>query len=147
MANPLIQQGSINRLRGTIQVPDFPLLNVTAPYLSKRGITLALEGNATDQLETMTGFVNSPAPYMKAAVTLYLVKTLFVATAYKEQMEVLSTIGPITVISDSTAFPNYDFDNVSIMSAGEQSLAGDQDSFVVTLAGIYYINSALFDQA
>lgn len=147
MANPLIQQGTINRLRASVIVPDLPLLNVTSPFLSKRGITLALEGNSTDYLDTMTGAVISPAPFVRASVTLYLVKTLGPAAAYKAQLEFLSAIGDITVIPDSSAFPNYDFANCSIMSNPEQSFAGDQPDYPVVLGGIYYINSSLFDQS
>lgn len=147
MGNPLIAQGQLNRLRASIQVPVNPILNITSSFLSKRGITLSFEGQSTVYLDTMTGAVISPEPYLKASATIYLVKTLPPAAAYKRALELLSSIGDITIITDSSTFPNYDLVNCSIMSNAEQSFAGDQPDYPVVLGGIYYINSQLFDQA
>jgi hypothetical protein len=147
MANPLVNQGQLNRLRASIQVPAAPILNITSSFLSKRGITLSFEGQSTVYLDTMTGAVISPEPYLKASVTVYLVKTLPPAAAYKAQLELLSAIGDISLITDATSFPNYDLANCSIMANPEQSFAGDQPDYAVTLGGLYYINSSLFDQA
>lgn len=147
MANPLVAQGQLNRLRASILVPDAPILNVTSAFLSKRGISLSFEGQSTVYLDTMTGAVISPEPYLKASVTVYLVKTLPPATAYKQALEFLSAIGDISVVTDATSFPNYDLANCSIMSNAEQSFAGDQPDYPITLGGIYYVNSSLFDQA
>ena len=38
MANNLVLQGVLNRLRGSVVVADAPELNVTAPFLGKAGI-------------------------------------------------------------------------------------------------------------
>ena len=38
--NPLIDQGVLNRIRGSVQWADFPGLNVTAPFLDREGINL-----------------------------------------------------------------------------------------------------------
>ena len=57
--NPLIPQGTVNRLRGSVIWNDFPQLNVTAPYLGTDGIGFSLDGESTVFLPTMTGAVTS----------------------------------------------------------------------------------------
>ena len=42
-----VQQGTLNRLRGSLTIPDLPELNVTAPFLGKEGIAMSFEGNST----------------------------------------------------------------------------------------------------
>ncbi len=60
--SPLVSQGTISRIRGSLIVPNFPNLNITAPYLGKMGIHLSFEGSATPMIDTMTGRVTSPEP-------------------------------------------------------------------------------------
>ena len=146
MANPIVPQGSLNRLRASFICPNFPALNLTSPYLSKRGISIAFDNATTDYHDTMTGGVTSPSPYIKVTATLYLVKTLPPAAAFKAQMESSSVIGAFSIITDSPQFPDYDLHNGSIMTNLEQSYAGDMESYAVTLGGYYLINSALFLQ-
>lgn len=42
--NPLIPQGTLNRVRASVVWPSFPNLNVTASYLGRMGIRLSLDG-------------------------------------------------------------------------------------------------------
>jgi hypothetical protein len=145
IANPLIAQGTLNRLRGSITVPTFPILNVTAPYLGKAGISIALQGDTTTYIETLTGAVTSPEPYQRVSVTVHLLKTQGLAAQYKAQMESLSTIGSMTIVADASTYPDYTFVNCSIMSLGELSYAGDNADFPVVLGGFYNINSQLWN--
>ena len=46
MAAPLIQQGTLNRLRGSVVYSTNATLNVTAPYLAREAISIAFEGDA-----------------------------------------------------------------------------------------------------
>ena len=55
MANPLVPQGFLNRVRGAVSVTDVPALNITASYLGKDAISMRPDGPATDIIPTLTG--------------------------------------------------------------------------------------------
>lgn len=144
-ANPLVDQGTLNRIRGSVVIPNFPSLNVTAPFLGKAGISVALQGESTLFVPTMTGAVTSPEPYMIAQVTIHLLKTQRLSSLYKQRMELDARLGSLQVIPDSSAFPNYDFFNCAIASVREMSMAGDNAGYVVSVHGYYNTNSSLWD--
>ena len=115
MANPLVDQGVLNRLKASVVWNAFPALNVTASFLGKAGITLALEGEASVQIGTMAGIVQSPEPYIPISVVIHLLKTQALSNAYKTQMEASSLIGDGTVWPDvSTGLGSYQISNMSI---------------------------------
>jgi hypothetical protein len=145
-SNPLVAQGTLNRLRGSVVIAAFPNLNVTAPYLGREGIRLALNGETTTRAGTMTGVVTSPQPYQDATVTLHLLKTNGLGDAYKQQIEALTTIGDLIVYPDTSSLGNYSFSNCSINGVAEMSFAGEDPVMTVTLGGIYYINAELWQQ-
>jgi hypothetical protein len=142
--NPLIAQGTLNRVRGSVVWANFPSLNVTAPYLSKEGIRLALQGESTLYLPTMTGAVTSPEPYMMIECTIHLLKTQGLAQLYKNQMELQSTLGDGSVRPDSTSLGIYQIINCSIKSIRELEFSGESAIFAVNLGGYYLTNSSLF---
>lgn len=144
MANPLVAQGTLNRLRASVIWANFPALNVTAPFLHKEGIRLALEGEATTFIDTMTGGVTSPEPYQRVSLTMVLLKTQALAASYKAQMESSSLLGDGTVRPDSVALPPYQIVNCAIRSIRELNFAGDDAAWAVMIGGYYPINSALF---
>jgi hypothetical protein len=143
--NPLISLGSLNRLRGSVVIPNLPSLNVTASYLGRSGIGLSLEGDSTGMIPAMTGAVTSPEPYMMVNVTIALLRTQTLAAQYKTQLELNSLIGPFTVIPDASVHPNYGVDNAAIQSVREMSFAGEDPVWMVTLRGTYYTNSTLWN--
>ena len=145
MANPLIVQGSLNRLRASVVWNDFPSLNVTASYLGKDGITLALDGESTAFINTMTGAVTSPEPYQMITLTLNLLKTQGLAGLYKSQVETSALLGNGVVRPDSLALPAYDITNCAIESVRELKFSGEDAGFAVTVKGYYLVNSSLFD--
>lgn len=145
MANPLISQGSLNRLRASVVWNDFPSLNVTSSYLGKDGVTLALDGNATTFINTMTGAVTSPEPYQMITLTLNLLKTQSLAGLYKAQQENDCLLGNGVVRPDSVALPAYDITNCAIESIRELKFSGEDAAFAVTIKGYYIINSVLYD--
>lgn len=144
MANPLISQGNLNRLRGSVVFPDNPTLNITAPYLGKAGIRLAFEGESVVYLPTLTGAVTSPEPYMMISLSMNLLKSQPLSNAYKAKMESDSSMGAGTVRTDSTSLSVYELINLSISSVRELNLNGEDADFIVTLKGYYSINSSLF---
>lgn len=143
--NPLISQGTLNRLRASVVVNDSPSLNVTAGYLGEEGISIALEGDTTTFINTLTGAVTSPEPYQKVTVTIHLLKTQPLAGLYKKQMEDLATLGNIVVRPDSAALPPYDFTNCAIQGVEPLRLNGKDAGYVVRLGGYYLVNQNLYN--
>jgi hypothetical protein len=143
--NPLIDQGILNRVRGAVVWSNFPTLNVTAPYLDREGINLRLTGQASAQLPTLTGTVQSPECYMPISVVIALLKTQLLADQYKTQMELNAVIGPGTVFPDvSTGLGSYQLQNCAIESVGDLLFNGTTPIFAVTCTGFYVVGNALF---
>lgn len=141
----LVPQGTLNRLRASISVPNNTALNITSPFLGKAGIRLAFEGQATVFIDTMTGRVISEEPYLAATLTASLLKTNALGPQYKVQWEKDSALGNITVRPDSSSLPPYDLLNCAIQSVRELDFAGTDAGYVVTIGGTYIINQALWN--
>lgn len=142
--NPLVALGTLNRLRGAVVVTNFTALNVTASYLGKNGISLALEGNATEMINVMTGMVTAPEPYMPATISIHLLRTQGLSAAWRAQLEAQSTIGNVQVHSDASTFPEYTFQNCAIRTIREMPFDGSDPGFVITITGTYVINNSLW---
>lgn len=146
MANPLVQQGSLNRLVASVSWQQFPALNVTPPFLNREAIRLALDGNATVFLPTVTGAVTSPEPYMMVTLTINLLKTQSLSALYKAQMETNTLLGVCVVRPDvvSGGLPPYDLLNMAIEGVREQDYSGGDAGWAVTCRGYYAINADLY---
>jgi hypothetical protein len=142
--NPLTNQGTLNRLRASIVFPSFPELNVTASYLGEEMIRLALEGDATTFIKTGTGRVTSPEPYQDCSIRINLLKTQALADAFKKKMERNTLMGDCTVRPDASPLSPYQIVNTGIMGVEPLDLNGKSAGWVVTVSGIYYINSDLW---
>lgn len=145
MVNPNIAQGTLNRLRASVVWDDVPRLNVTAPYLGPEGIGLALRGNATTIIPTMTGTITSPEPFQMADIFLRLNRSQSLADMFKKQMEDSTLLGNATVRSDSTPLSPYPILNVAIVTVGELTFNGTSAGFGVQVTGYYPVNNSLFD--
>lgn len=145
MANPLVSQGTLNRLRGSVFIIDFPELNVTAPYLGEAGIGLTLEGQTTTMIATLTGNATSPEPFQMATITVNLLKTQSLSDLYKTQIETDTLIGDVSVTPDSAALGDYYFTNCAIESVNPLSFNGKDAGYVVTIRGTYNINDSLWE--
>jgi hypothetical protein len=143
--NPLIAQGTLVRVRASVLWNDFPELNVTASFLGKEGIRVALEGSGTVYLPTMTGAVTSQEPYVMISMTMNLLKTQPLADAYKAQLESDSQLGSCTVRPDAAQLGVYQFINCAIQPPRDLNFSGEDAAYVVTVGGYYLINSSLFD--
>ena len=143
-SNPLIDHGTLNRLRASVIVPNNPQLNVIAANLGKEGIRLALDGPATAYLAVMTGAVPSPEPYQICTVTINLVKSEPISNVYKNQFENTVLIGPVTVRPDAVTLGIYQFLNCVLENVREQSYAGDEPNYSVTFKGTYQVNAGFF---
>jgi len=142
--NPLINQGTLNRLKGSVVIPGNTTLNCTASYLGKSMITLTLEGNAAEYIQTAAGAVPSPEPYMMATIKFDALKTNGFGDLWKKQLELNSYLGDITVTADTYSLSNHTISNASIESVGELPFDGSSVAYSVTIRGVYYINSAMW---
>ncbi len=146
--NPLIDQGTLNRLIAAIVVPQSTELNVTPSYLGAEGISLNLEGEAGLTLPTLTGTVTSPQPFQLATVAINLIRSQPLANTYKTRMETNNLIGPFDVIPDVPAggpgIGRYQIYNGQITGVRELRFAGQDPGWVVTIRGYYLVNSALW---
>lgn len=145
MPNPLIAQGTLNRVRASIVWPSNASLNVTASYLGREGIRLALDGDSTQFIPTMAGVVTSPEAYMMITATIHLLKSQPLAALYKAQMETNSLIGDGTIRGDSVTLPIFTVSNCAIQSVRELSFAGNDADFAVAIRGYWLINAAMWD--
>lgn len=143
--NPMIAQGTLNRLRASVIVNGFPTLNVTAPYLGEDGVSINPEGESTTYIKTLTGAVTSPEPFQLIVVEIHLLRTQGLANQYKLQNEASALIGNITVRPDSAALSPYDFVNCSIQHWGPHKINGKDAGFMVKIGGVYLINQDLYN--
>lgn len=144
LTNPTVAQGTLNRLRGSWTWSAFPGLNVTAPYLGREGISLTFEGESTVYINTMTGAVTSPEPYLKITAELALLKTQSLSNAYKTQIETMSTLGDATCRADALLLGLYQFSNCSLQNVRALRFNGEDAGYVVTVGGVYYINNSMW---
>lgn len=142
--NPLISQGTLNRLRASVVWGGFPSLNVTPSYLGKQGIRLSLDGESTTMHPSLTGTVPSPEPYMAATLVMTLLKSQGLSDLYKKQMELNALIGDGVVRPDAATLGTYQIYNCAIESVRELDFSGASPDFAVTVKGFYVINNALW---
>lgn len=149
MADPLIPQGNLNKLKASLVWNDNPSLNVISSYLGSEGISLTFEGQATGRLPTMTGVVNSPEPFQAVSVGIHLLRTQQLAQLYEQQRQTDALLGDGTIRLDvSLSTPNpgpYQVLNMSISNVGELRLNGSDAGYMVTCGGYMLINSFLWD--
>jgi hypothetical protein len=143
--NPLVQLGSISRLRGSLVFPDFSDFNITAPFLGRAGVRLAVEGDLTQMLQQMVGMVQSQEVYLPATVTAELVKTTPLANLFKRKWETDSNLGDCTFRSDASQLDVWDFSNCSIENFGGIDASGGSATYTLQIKGTYYVNSNLFN--
>ena len=144
MPNPLVAQGTLNRLRGSVVFSDSPELNVTAGFLAREAIRLALQGDAGALLGTLTGGVTSPEPYQIAEVTINLVKSAPLADRFKRRIESNVNIGNVVVYTDTDALSAYPLLNCILLGPHDLPFDGNSVSYPVMLRGIYNVNDALW---
>jgi hypothetical protein len=145
MPNPMIAQGTLNRLRGSVVWPSFSALNVTSPYLTKAGMRWSPQGDAVTYIPTMTGAVTSPEPYLMFDLLINLNKANGLAQQYKAQLEYNAMLANGTLRPDTTALAPFSLVNCSIKTVRELDLSGEDAGFAVVIGGYYLVNSNLFD--
>ena len=142
--NPLVPQGLLNRVRGSLVIPAFPNLNITAPYVAEEGISLDIDEDGTDQLKTMTGIVNSPAPYVMATATIHVLKTQALGESWAQQFQSNGQIGRVVIHTDTAALSQYRLHNCSILKPQPGAMNGKNASLILTIRGVYNINDYIW---
>ena len=143
--NPLIAQGTLLRIRASVNWTSFPNLNITAAYLTKEGIRLSLDGESTTYLPTMTGAVTSPEPYQMITLTASINKANGLADLYRQQMQNNCLIGDGTVYTDTDKLGTFPILNCAIESIREMGFNGEEAMFTVSFRGYWIVNNAMWD--
>ena len=142
--NPLVPQGLLNRVRGSVVIPAFPNLNITADYVALDGISLDIDDDGTDQLKTMTGIVNSPAPYVMATATIHVLKTQALGEAWAQQFQINGQIGRSVIHTDASTLSQYRLHNCSILKPQPGAMNGTNPSLILTVRGTYNVNDYIW---
>lgn len=144
--NPLVAQGSLNRVKASVTWIDFPELNVTAAFLGRDGVSLGLEGNSTAFLPTLTGAVTSPEAYMMVGLTIHLLKPQSLCALYVTQVQASALLGNGTVRPDVTlGLQPFDIVNCAIESFREMRFNGTDDGLIVMVRGYWIVNNDLWN--
>jgi hypothetical protein len=145
MANPIAPQGTLNRALTSVQVIQLPQLNVTAGYFGTKVARLTFEGDTADYIGTLTGAVPSPRLYQVVTITMYLNKSQGLSSLWELQRSTNASIGDVVITTDSTTLPDYFLNNCILQNIPDLELTGENNDYPVTLKGVYYINSSLFN--
>jgi len=144
MANPNIPQGTLNRVRGSISFDDNSALNVIAGNLGPEGISVSFGGGATTRIDTLTGQVTSPEPFVPVKLTVNLLRTQALANSFKTQQELNSLLGDLSFRTDAVTLGVYQFQNSSIGRIGDMRVNGKDAGYALEIDGTYQINSSLW---
>lgn len=143
--NPLIPQGTLNRVRCHIVVPSFTALNITSSYMGRNFATIAFEGPFVEQIGTATGTVNSPEPYVYATVSVGILRTQSLATTWLAQVQSTGIIGDVVVHSDTSAFAAITISNAVVRDYEPGAYDGADPVVRLTLRGVYYPNNTMWN--
>ena len=142
--NPLVPQGLLNRVRGSVVFPSNSTLSITAPYLAAEGISLEIDEDGTEQMKTITGVVNSPAAYVLATATIHVLKTQALGEAWAQQFQSNSQIGRMVIHTDSSALSQYRIHNCSLLKPQPGAMNGTNPSLILTIRGTYNVNDYIW---
>jgi hypothetical protein len=143
--NPLVPQGTLNRVRTSVVLPNFTNLNVSAPYMGKSMARLNFEGNFADLIGTATSAVTSPEPYVFATLNIGMLRTQALANQWLAQLKKFSVVGPVTTYGDSAAFDAIDLDQCVVSTVDPGAFDGTDPVIRFVLRGIFYVNSDLWN--
>lgn len=144
MANPRVAQGSLNRLRATVTLPNFTSLNITPPYMGKSFVKVTFDGDFDRLIETGTGAVTSPEPYVMATVEVGILRTQALSASWLAQAQALSDLGPVSIFSDSAAFPEIDLHDCILKHLDPGAYDGTDPIVKLTISGQLPINNDLW---
>ena len=144
MPNPIVPQGTLNKVRCSIVVPGISGLNITAPYMGRNFATISFDGDFSRLIGTGTGGVTSPEPYVEATISVGILRTQALASAWRTQWESSAALGSISIYSDTAAFAEFDLDTCTITHFDPNAFDGMDPVSHLTIKGIYYINNSMW---
>jgi hypothetical protein len=142
--NPSVTQGNLNRIATHVVVPNFPQLAASAGYMGKGQAHVSIEGPFVNQIETATGIVNSPKPFVMGQIVISLLRSQSLANAWILQAQSASYIGPVIAYSDSSVFASITLTQCSIIDFDPGPYDGSSPETSVTIKGTFYINSTMW---
>lgn len=144
MANPYLNAGPLNRVRCSVVIAAFPSLNIISQYMGKSFAHIEFEGDFNQQIETATGVVNSPEPYVMATITVGLLRSQALAANWLAQSQDTSILGDVTIHSDTSAFPAITLNDTGIRTITPGAYDGTDPVVRLTLRGTFNVNSSLW---
>ena len=145
MANPLINLGTLNRVRASVVFPSFTALNITSSQMGRRFVSLTFDEDFVQQIQQGVGIINSPEPYVMATVTCDVLRTLPLAQAFISQLEQTAVLGTVYVHSDTSTFPKRTVYNASVLKADPGAYDGINSVLALTIRGVFYPNNTLWN--
>jgi hypothetical protein len=144
VANPNVPQGTLNKLRVSINWNSFQALNVTPSFLAKGMVTLQFASEATSFIETAAGVIQSPQPYVMTQMAIHLLRTQGLAQLYENQWRTNSNMGTGTVRGDAAATGPWELQNCGILNVEQMNFDGTSGEYVVSIKGYYPVNANLW---
>jgi hypothetical protein len=143
-SNPQVSQGTLNRLLTQVTFGSYPALNIASYNMGKSFAVLNFNDPFTTQIDTGTGIVNSPEPYVKATISVGILRTQGLAAAWLKQVSSSSIIGSATGYPDTVAFPAITLTNCSILGLDPGAYDGNTPVMQLTITGLYLPNASLW---
>ncbi len=144
MANPQIAQGTLNRLRCHVTIPGYTNLNNSPAYMGKSFAKVTFDGDFDKLIETATGAVTSPEPYVLATVEVGVLRTQALSAAWMAQAQNISDLGNVSIFPDSIVYPEIDLSNCVLRHLDPGAFDGTDPVVRLTLAGVLYVNNGLW---
>lgn len=144
MANPYLTAGPLNRVRCHVVIPGTPTLNITPEFMGKSFARIEFEGDWTQQIETATGVVDSPEPYVMATITVGLLRSQALAASWMAQGQSYTVLGDVTIYPDTSVFPSLTINSTAIRAIDPGAFDGTDPVVRLTLRGSFNINSQLW---
>jgi len=145
MSNPYLSAGPLNRVRCSVVVTAIPTLNITSRFMGKSFAHIEFEGDFNQQIETATGVVNSPEPYVMATITVSLLRSQGLSAAWLAQAQNTTILGDVTIYSDTSVWPAISLSDVGIKSISPGAFDGTDPVVRLVMRGSYNINSTLWN--
>jgi len=112
--------------------------------MGKNFASVNFEGNFDEMIETATGAVTSPEPYVMATVTCDLLRSQSLAAAWLAQAQLISDLGPLVVYSDSSTFGPITLDTAVLRQCEPGVFDGMNVVVRLTIRGVMYANLNLW---
>ncbi|WP_321913581.1 hypothetical protein [Paraburkholderia sp. J11-2] len=145
MSNPYLVAGPLNRVRCHVVIAAFTALNITPQYMGKSFCRIEFEGDFTTQIETATGVVNSPEPYVMATITVGLLRSQALASSWLSQVQSGTILGDVTIYSDTSSFPAITLNDTAVRMMNPGAYDGTDPVVGLTLRGTFNVNSSLWN--